>query len=155
VDLPPFQQLLDAHGADLHRFCVAQVGPHHGPDCFQETVVAALRAYPTLRDGRSLRGWLFTIAHHKVLDHHRATARRPVLAGSLPERGSADAVPDDGDLWHAVARLPDKQRGAVTLRYLGDLPYADIGVALGCSEAAARQNVRAGLAALRQEVTPR
>ena len=55
----------------------------------------------------------------------------------------------------SVARLPDKQRGAVTLRYLGDLPYADIGVALGCSEAAARQNVRAGLAALRQEVSPR
>ena len=54
-----------------------------------------------------------------------------------------------------MAELPDKQRGAVTLRYLGDLPYADIGVALGCSEAAARQNVRAGLAALRKEVTPR
>ncbi len=155
MDLPPFQQLLDAHGADLHRFCLAQAGPHHGPDCFQEAVIAALRAYPRLPDGRSLRGWLFTIAHHKVLDHHRATARRPVLAGSLPERGSADEVPHDGDLWHAVARLPDKQRGAVTLRYLGDLPYAEIGVALGCSEAAARQNVRAGLAALRQEVSPR
>ena len=60
----------------------------------------------------------------------------------------------DGELWEAVCRLPDKQRGAVALRYLGDLPYADIGVVLGCSEAAARQNVRAGLAALRQEVSP-
>jgi RNA polymerase sigma factor (sigma-70 family) len=153
--LPPFQQLLDAHGADVHRFCVAQAGPDHGPDCFQEAVIAALRAYPSLRDGRSLRGWLFTIAHHKVLDHHRATARRPVPAGDVPDRG-ADAVPMvDDDVWRAVARLPEKQRGAVALRYLGDLPYAEIAVALQCSEAAARQNVRAGLAALRQEVTPR
>ena len=151
--LPPFQQLLDAHGADLHRFCVAQAGPHQGSDCFQEAVISALRAYPDLRDDRNLRGWLFTIAHRKVLDHHRATARRPVPVPELPERAAAVA-PIDRDLWEAVSRLPGKQRGAIALRYLGDLPYADIGVVLGCSDAAARQNVRAGLAALRQEVSP-
>ena len=154
MDLPPFQQLLDAHGADLHRFCVAQAGPHQGPDCFQESVISALRAYPDLRDDRNLRGWLFTIAHRKVLDHHRASARRPVPVPDLPER-SAATEPPDRDLWATVGGLPEKQRGAIALRYLGDLPYADIGVVLGCSEAAARQNVRAGLAALRQEVSPR
>jgi DNA-directed RNA polymerase specialized sigma24 family protein len=53
----------------------------------------------------------------------------------------------------AVAALPDKQRGAIALRFLGDLPYAEIATALDCSEAAARQNVRAGLASLRVEVT--
>lgn len=153
MNLPPFQQLLDAHGADLHRFCIAQAGPHHGADCFQEAVISALRAYPDLRDERNLRGWLFTIAHRKVLDHHRATVRRPVPVASLPERGGTVPIVD-GDLWESVGRLPEKQRGAIALRYLGDLPYADIGVVLGCSEAAARQNVRAGLAALRQEVSP-
>lgn len=154
VDLPPFQHLLDAHGADLHRFCVAQVGPDHGPDCFQETVISALRAYSDLRDSTNLRGWLFTIAYRKVLDHHRATARRAVPVGSVPDSGAAGAtVYEDGHLWRAVAGLPDKQRGAIALRYLGDLPYSQIAVALGCSEAAARQNVRAGLAALRVEVT--
>jgi DNA-directed RNA polymerase specialized sigma24 family protein len=64
-----------------------------------------------------------------------------------------DATTSDGDLWAAVAELPDKQRGAIALRFLGDLPYADIAVVLECSEAAARQNVRAGLASLRVEVT--
>jgi RNA polymerase sigma factor (sigma-70 family) len=152
VDLPPFQHLLDAHVADLHRFCLAQAGPDHGPDCFQETVISALRAYPDLRDGTNLRGWLFTIAHHKVIDHHRATNRRPVPVEEVPERGVA-AVGHDDELWAAVATLPDKQRGAIALRYLGDLPYAEIAVALDCSEAAARQNVRAGLASLRVEVT--
>jgi RNA polymerase sigma factor (sigma-70 family) len=155
VDLPPFQHLLDAHGADLHRFCVAQAGPSHGSDCFQEAVLSALRAYPGLQDAGNLRGWLFTIAHHKVLDHHRATARRPQPVPAVPERGADDAATPDGELWRSVGRLPDKQRGAIALRYLGDLPYAEIGVVLGCSEAAARQNVRAGLAALRQEVSPR
>jgi len=152
VDLPPFQCLLDAHGTDLHRFCVAQVGPEHGPDCFQEAVLAALRAYPTLRDATSLRGWLFTIAHRKVIDHHRATNRRAVPVVEVPERADRPVEPDD-DLWTAVGLLPDKQRGAIALRYLGDLPYAEIGAILDCSEAAARQNVRAGLASLREEVT--
>lgn len=153
MDLPPFQHLLDAHGADLHRFCVTQAGPHHGADCFQEAVVSALRAYPDLRDTANLRGWLFTIAHRKVLDHHRATSRRPVPVGAVPERGvSAPLRVEDGDLWTRVARLPDKQRGAIALRYLADLPYAEIALALGCSEAAARQSVRAGLANLRTEV---
>jgi RNA polymerase sigma factor (sigma-70 family) len=155
VDLPPFQRLLDDHGADLYRFCVAQAGPDHGPDCFQEAVVAALRAYPALRRDENLRGWLFTIAHHKVLDHHRASARRPVPAGVQPD--GQPAVPaaslPDGDLWAAVGRLPTMQRGAIALRYLADLPYAEIAVRLGCSEAAARQNVRAGLAGLRPEVS--
>jgi RNA polymerase sigma factor (sigma-70 family) len=152
VNLPPFQHLLDAHGADLHRFCVAQAGPDHGPDCFQETVISALRAYPDLRDGANLRGWLFTIAHRKVIDHHRATGRRPTPVGDVPDTESPATV-GDGDLWAAVAQLPDKQRGAIALRFLGDLPYAEIAVALDCSEAAARQNVRAGLASLRVEVT--
>lgn len=154
VSLPPFQHLLDDHGADLHRFCVAQVGPHHGPDCFQETVLAALRAYPAVRDASRLRGWLFTIAHRKVIDHHRATSRRAVPVGRVPEgAGQSSDGASDGDLWDAVALLPDKQRGAIALRYLADLPYREIAVALDCSEAAARQNVRAGLASLRNEVT--
>jgi len=155
VNRPPFQQLLDAHGADLHRFCLAQTGPHHGPDCFQDAVLAALRAYPELTDARNLRGWLFTIAHHKVLDHHRATARRPAPVPEVPERASSDGPPLAHELWAAVGRLPEKQRGAIALRYLGDLPYAEIGAVLGCSDAAARQNVRAGLAALRQEAPAR
>lgn len=153
MDLPPFQSLLDAYGADVHRFCVAHAGPHHGDDCFQEAVIAALRAYPDLRSATNLRGWLFTIAHRKVIDHHRATTRRPTPVDEVPDEGVSPAI-DDGSVWASVARLPDKQRGAIALRYLGDLPYADIAAALDCSEAAARQNVRAGLASLRVEVTP-
>lgn len=153
VDLPPFQHLLDAHAADLHRFCLAQAGPDHGPDCFQETVISALRAYPSLRDARSLRGWLFTIAHHKVIDHQRSAARRAVPVPSVPDV-PVEIVPagDVDDVWARVALLPEKQRRAIALRYLADLPYAEIAVALSCSEAAARQNVRAGLARLRTEV---
>jgi DNA-directed RNA polymerase specialized sigma24 family protein len=49
-----------------------------------------------------------------------------------------------------VRRLPDKQRPAVFLRFAADLYYPHIGAALQCSEPAARQNVRAGLATIRR-----
>ena len=45
-------------------------------------MIAALRAYPSLRHGDNLGGWLFTIAHRKVIDAARARDRRPVPVGS-------------------------------------------------------------------------
>jgi RNA polymerase sigma factor (sigma-70 family) len=157
--LPPFQRLLDEHAADLHRFLAASVGPHDGADCFQETVVAALRAYPSLEHAENLRGWLFTIAHRKVIDHARGTARRALPVAEPPEVPSSDRDRlGDAALWRAVRELPPKQRTAVVQRYLLDRPYAEVAEVIGCSEEAARQNVRAGLARLRrdlpQEVTP-
>ena len=53
------------------------------------------------------------------------------------------------ELWAAVRELPEKQRASILHRYVNDLPYAEIGRIVGCSEAAARQNVRVGLEGLR------
>ena len=86
--LPPFQNLLDAHARDVHRFLIATVGPVEADDVYQETWLAALRAYPQLTDASNLKGWLFTIAHRKAIDHVRARARRatPVAEpADLPE----------------------------------------------------------------------
>ena len=52
-----------------------------------------------------------------------------------------------------VAALPDKQRTAVALRFLGDLSHAEIGAAMSTSEAAARRNVHEGVRRLRKDVT--
>ncbi|MGH2801874.1 MAG: RNA polymerase sigma factor, partial [Thermoleophilaceae bacterium] len=49
MNLPPFQALLEEHRLDVYRFCVATAGPFEADDCFQETWIAALRAYPKLR----------------------------------------------------------------------------------------------------------
>ena len=151
---PPFQRLLDDHAETVLRFLAASVGPVDADDCFQETVIAALRAYPRLRHDDNLRGWLLTIAHRKALDHHRARARRAVPADDL-DPGVVDPSPvrDDG-LWSAVHELPPRQRGAVLLRFVGDLSHRDIATALGSSEEAARRALSDGLAKLRKEWMP-
>jgi RNA polymerase sigma factor (sigma-70 family) len=150
VNLPPFQQLLDRHSGEVFRFLVASVGPVEAEDAFQETFLSALRAYPGLRNASNLRAWLFQIAHRKALDVHRSRARRPLPVEHLPEQIAAPDGTGEPALWRAVRRLPDKQRTAVFLRFAADLDYAQIGMALECSEPAARQNVRAGLATIRR-----
>ena len=151
VRLPPFQSLLDDHRDDVYRFLVASLGREEADDCFQETFIAALRAYPRLRDASNLRSWLFTIAHRKAIDAHRARARRAVPVEEVPEQADAGGVGLNGEpgLWRAVRGLPSKQRSAVLHRYVNDLAYADIGQVMGCSEEAARRSVHEGLKKLR------
>ena len=156
VRLPPFQALVDAHADELHRFLMGSIGPDLAPDCLQETLISALRAYPRLRHADNLRAWLYTIAHRKATDAIRGRTRRPavgleaVAPGAEP-RVEQPPLPDDG-LWGAVRALPPKQRAAVVHRYVLDLDYREIGARMGISEEAARQNVSAGLKRLRMEV---
>jgi RNA polymerase sigma factor (sigma-70 family) len=149
--LPPFQTLLDEHAAIVMATLRGAVGRNDAEDCFQETFLAALRAYPRLRDAGNLRGWLLTIAHRKAIDHHRANGRRPLPVAEQVEVAVHDPEPGDG-IWDAVETLPPKQRAAVALRFGADLPHAEIGAALGCSPEAARRSLHEGVKRLRKEL---
>jgi RNA polymerase sigma factor (sigma-70 family) len=154
VRLPPFQSLLDDFGADVYRFCLATAGPGDADDAYQETWIAALRAYPRLRRSDNLRAWLFRIAQNKTIDLHRSRARRPVPVATLPEPSAPAPELADPELWAAVRRLPDKQRTAVFCRSVLGMPYPELADVLESSEDAARRNVFEGLKRLREEWTP-
>ena len=149
---PPFQAFLDEHRGPVYRFLRALVGPEEAEDCFQDTFLAALRAYPRLRDGSNLRAWVMTIAHRKAVDAHRRRACRADPVGEIPDRaGPANLETPDEEVWRRIRALPSGQRTAVFLRYAGDLTYRDVARVMGTTEAAARQSVRLGLRRLREE----
>ena len=154
--LPPFQRFLDAQAGDVLRFLIASVGRNDADDAFQETFLSALRAYPRLRPDSELRGWVLTIAHRKALDVHRARARRPIPVaepeGSPGAARQAGANGIEGDHWERVRALPARQRAVLTLRYAGDLTYAEIAAVLDSSEDAARRAAADGLKTLRKEL---
>jgi RNA polymerase sigma factor (sigma-70 family) len=152
--MQPFEAIVAEHGAVVMRVCRALLGPVEADDAWSETFLAALRAYPELRPGSNVQGWLVTIAHNKAIDQIRGRNRVPVPAGELPERqpGTESAPePPDTELHDALGSLPVKQRGAVVYRYLADLPYADVAALLECSEAAARRSASDGIASLRRK----
>ena len=161
VTLPPFQAVVDDQREDLFRFLVALVGRQEAEDCFQETLMAAIRAYPRLDPGANVRAWLFTIARRKAVDAHRARRRRALPVAEVPEPSGAvaaaaaavDGLGVDPELWGLVRALPAKQRAAVALRFVVGLSHAEVATALGCSEEAARQSLYAGLTKLRKEWT--
>jgi RNA polymerase sigma factor (sigma-70 family) len=134
---------------------VALVGRQEAEDCFQETLMSAIRAYPRLDAGANVRAWLFTIARRKAIDAHRSTRRRPLPVEDVPEPRPGETETNglgiDRELWALVRALPAKQRGAVALRFVAGLSHAEVAQALGCSEEAARQSLYAGLTKLRKE----
>jgi RNA polymerase sigma factor (sigma-70 family) len=148
--LAPFQTFMDEYRNDVWRFLQASVGPAEAEDCFQETFLAALRAYPRLSHQRNLRSWVLTIAHRKAIDAHRGKKRNPRPTQELPDRPGRPTEERDPEVWSAVRSLPDRQRAAVVYRFVEDLAYREIAKAMECTEQAARQNVSEGIRKLRE-----
>jgi RNA polymerase sigma factor (sigma-70 family) len=156
--VPPFQSFLEEQRTIVYRFLLAAVGPAEADDCFQETFLSALRAYPRLSDARNLRSWILTIATRKAIDAGRDRARRPVpdddairvradrRANSVETALEVDA---SDPLWSAVRELPPRQRAAVVHRHVLDRSYSEIAELMGCSEETARANVFQGMRKLR------
>jgi RNA polymerase sigma factor (sigma-70 family) len=151
VSRPPFEELVERHGATVLRVCRAVVGPEIAEDAWSETFLSALQAYPRLPTDANVEAWLVTIAHRKALDQLRARSRRPVPSGDLPERASGP--PPDGldpELVAEIAALPDKQRHAVAYHYVAGLPYDAVAEILGGTADAARRAAADGIKALRR-----
>lgn len=151
---PAFESVVRAHGADLLAFCASRVGAGDAEDCFQNAMLAALRAWGTLREPEAVRGWLFSIAARAAIDHHRARARRPVPVADIAALAGTGEDPDPADpaLWRRVEALSPMRRRALILRFVDDLSHAQVGAALGTNPAAARRAVHDALAALRTEL---
>jgi RNA polymerase sigma factor (sigma-70 family) len=149
--VPPFQDFLEANRATVYRFLSVAVGPNDAEDCFQDTFLSALRAYPRVTRGERLDRWILRIASRKAIDHHRAGARHAFPTANPPERAAPpiDPTPDD-ELWAAVRTLPPRQRVAIVHRHVLDRAYADIADLMGTSEETARANVYQGTKKLRE-----
>lgn len=151
MSLPPFERVVAEHGPAVLRVCRALLGPADAEDAWSETFLHALAAYPSLKPGSNLRGWLVTIAHRKAIDLHRKAKRSPLATDDLPETPVEAPAPEGRpELWNALAALPDRQRQAVTYHHVAGLPYAEVAELLGGSEAAARRAAADGIAALRK-----
>jgi DNA-directed RNA polymerase specialized sigma24 family protein len=170
--LPPFEAFLDSNRATVYRYLVAAVGPIDADDVFQETFLAALRAYPRCTDPTRLDRWVLRIASRKAIDHHRGVgggggppgppppppprARRPIPVAAPPDLPVADGDPAADGLGPAVAAvsdLPSRQRDAVAYRHVLGLSVAETATLMGTSEDAVRANAYQGIKRLKERAT--
>jgi len=116
-------------------------------DVAQEVAIVAIQRARSLKDPRKLDAWLHKIAVRKAIDKARKRKRRPTVPLE-PHHDPPDAPVDQA--LALLAALPPRQRAALTLRYVHDLPDETIAKALGCRPATVRSLLSRGRDALRQ-----
>lgn len=136
---------LDAVGPAVYGFVYARVGGDNtaAEDLLQETLVEALRSASGFRGDASLRTWVCAIARRRLARHYEAERRQAVVESGLALLGgvgSANAAgEEDGraaferrdEIVRALGRMPALHRQVLILKYLDDLPVADIALELG------------------------
>jgi RNA polymerase sigma factor (sigma-70 family) len=158
--LPPFESAVRLHGEVVLRVCRSLLTTHDADDAWSETFLAALGAYPRLPHDANVEAWLVTIARRKCIDLLRAKGRRPVTVESMPEAPGTLGRPEEAvearaeadEVALAVARLPGRQRQAVTYHYLGGLDYREVAEIIGGTTEAARRAAADGIRALRRKM---
>ncbi len=121
-------------------------------DDVQEAFASAVRKRHTFRRDGPLEAWVWRI----VLNTARSDARRRTPLGDADEPVAANGRPErDAELRAALARLPERQRTAVFLRYYADLDYAAIGKALGIADGTVAATLNAAHSALRSRLEVR
>jgi RNA polymerase sigma factor (sigma-70 family) len=129
--------------------------PDDAQDALQSTMASALRALPGDDRQIALRPWLYRVAHNEAISilRRRTATIDPQHLPELQASGvhaEAEARERLRNLVVDLDQLPDRQRGALVMRELSGLSYAEIGAALGGSEAAARQAVYEAREALKE-----
>ena len=111
---------------------------------------------------RDFRAWAFTIAHHRLLDERRRSARRPAEPTPAPEierlgpRGDTEEDALRALSAESVGRLLTKlsadQQNVILLRVLGELTSEEVGQVIGKTPGAVKALQRRGLEAIKQEL---
>ncbi len=152
-------ELVERHHAELCRY--ARTLLRDGPaaeDAVQtafERALLALGKYPKDRiETLSLRPWLYRITLNVVRNVWR-DGRREVPVADTPEpseerfRAASGSEAGDKEAWmdalEALGRLSERQRVAVVLRYIEDLPYAEVAERTSWPENTCKTLVRRGV----------
>ena len=110
-------------------------------------------------DQAHFRSWVFTIAHRRVMDHWRRSARTVPQVPYEPADddrsvGSAEAdamdVLGEQQVLAMLDRLTDEQQEVLVLRVIGDLTVEQVAEVVGRTEGAVKALQRRGLATLRK-----
>jgi len=109
-------------------------------------------------DDDACRRWVFTIAHHRLVDDWRRRRARPrIHEGEVPDLADPRPVDEPGGLdpvlRRALAALTAEQREVVVLRFVADLSLDDVAVITGRTVGAVKSLQQRALENLRRAVS--
>ncbi|MGH2974049.1 MAG: sigma-70 family RNA polymerase sigma factor [Solirubrobacterales bacterium] len=155
-DRRAFEAMFERYQQELYRYCRAILrDPDDAQDALQSTMASALHSLPGEERRIILRPWLYRVAHNEAISIFRKRSELPDAQPALEATtAGADSEVEARERMRVLVadleRLPERQRGALVMRELSGLSYAEIGTALSASPAAARQAVYEARVALRE-----
>ncbi|MEO8487516.1 MAG: sigma-70 family RNA polymerase sigma factor [Betaproteobacteria bacterium] len=168
-DAGAFDRLYERHRGGLYRYLVRHVGNAGvAEELFQDVWMNAIRARATYAPTAKFATWIYTLAHHRLVDHWRS--RGNVRVDSLDDEGDegtgalVDAIPgprtDEPEtrvashaararIDAALRELPAAQRDAFLLHIESGMSLADIAALTGAGEETVKSRVRYAYGKLR------
>lgn len=168
-DRTAFAPLFDLYYPRIYRYLLHRTADAtRAADLTSETFLAALASLDRFDPDRgSLSAWLYGIATNEYRMASRSSFRKRKALRRLATFTPAEAdefaaidarvasCTDFVEVQPLLTALPQPQATAITLRFLEDLPYAEVAAAMGVPEPTARSHVHRGLNALRRQLAPR
>jgi uncharacterized protein (TIGR03435 family) len=143
-----FAALVRRHVNLVYSVALRQLGnPHDAEEVAQAVFIILARKAPELRAGTVLSGWLYQTARLTSANFQRAASRRRHREQEAFMQFAENSDPDvswqrlSPLLEEAMARLGQKERDAVVLRFFENRTVREVGAALGLEEAAAQKRV--------------
>ncbi len=119
-------------------------------DATQEAFARALRRWRSVREMDRPDGWVYVVAMNQLRDHWRRLERKQAAEPAPADTSSR--IVTCLTVREAIATLPPRQRQAVVLRYLADLPLAEVADAMGCALGTVKATLHHALHAMRIEL---
>jgi RNA polymerase sigma factor (sigma-70 family) len=166
-DARAFETLYDRHALPVWRFVQRSVRDSAlADDLVQDVWFSLLRHAPQYEPRAKFRTWLFTLAHHRVVDHWRTQKQHASLDAETEEGAAlAESLAADSGfgpvrqlqsreqaqaLLDALTELPPLQREAFLLQAEGGMSVAEIAETTGVTHETAKSRLRYGRERLRQ-----
>jgi RNA polymerase sigma factor (sigma-70 family) len=158
-DQASFGALVEKHRRDALRVAYA-IADGEAEDVTQDAFVKAYRNLARFESSRSFKPWLLAIVTNEAKNRRRSFARRSALV--LRVRPLADTVEHVESevvaherreaLVAAMAKLPDRDREVIGLRYFAQLSEADMATAMQCAAGTVKSRLARALERLRREL---
>ena len=165
-DAAAFEKLYARHRGGLYRFLLRGIKERgFAEELFQEIWMRVIEARARYAPQARFATWLYTIAHHRMVDHWRRRGLavvplkgddpddpapwEPAAEGAREPQRQAETNEQLARLARALEALPQAQREVFLMREEGGLSIAEIAAATAANEEAVKSRLRYALAKLR------
>ncbi len=154
-----FSEITRRHGSMVMGTCLRILrNSSDAEDAFQATFLILARKAKSIRQGTSLGGWLYRVAHRVACDlktrsalDRRREKEAATMKQQLPVPRSEPEI-SGGIIDNEIGRLPERYRLAVVLHYLEERTYEDAARELGWSLASFKRRLGKGRDLLRSRL---